>query len=355
MKELESGTGFYYIGKSQSNIGKLVNIYKRGYASDNLQHAIAELTRENHSPPELICCESHFGLPALKHFAGFLAAHPMLSCIPFVIDGSMMSAENTNLYIRCKVADDILLIQELDESGLCGKIRFLHKFKARALELERQRRTEVSAQVPASMYNFLKRCFDIMIALVAIAFLAPIFMVIAIAVWSESKGPVFYISKRAGRGYRIFNFYKFRTMFDGADRHMAEFAHLNQYQGTREPLFFKINNDPRITRVGRFLRNTSLDELPQLINVLIGDMSLVGNRPLPLYEAETLTTDALAKRFLAPAGITGLWQIKKRGKEEMSGEERISLDIDYANNSNFLYDLWIIANTPQALIQRVNT
>ena len=192
-----------------------------------------------------------------------------------------------------------------------------------------------------------------MIALVAIAFLAPIFMVIAIAVWSESKGPVFYISKRAGRGYRIFNFYKFRTMFDGADRHMAEFAHLNQYQGTREPLFFKINNDPRITRVGRFLRNTSLDELPQLINVLIGDMSLVGNRPL--YEAETLTTDALAKRFLAPAGITGLWQIKKRGKEEMSGEERISLDIDYANNSNFLYDLWIIANTPQALIQRVNT
>jgi lipopolysaccharide/colanic/teichoic acid biosynthesis glycosyltransferase len=92
--------------------------------------------------------------------------------------------------------------------------------------------------------------------------------------------------------------------------------------------------------------------LPQLINVLTGDMSLVGNRPLPLYEAETLTTDGLADRFLAPAGITGLWQIKKRGRELVTEEERISLDIDYGNNYNFIYDLWIMANTAQALIQK---
>jgi lipopolysaccharide/colanic/teichoic acid biosynthesis glycosyltransferase len=98
-----------------------------------------------------------------------------------------------------------------------------------------------------------------------------------------------------------------------------------------------------------------LDELPQLLNVLVGDMSVVGNRPLPLYEAETLTTDEWAKRFMAPAGITGLWQIKKRGKEDMSAEERINLDINYADNYNFVYDLWIMAQTPSALIQKTNT
>jgi len=104
--------------------------------------------------------------------------------------------------------------------------------------------------------------------------------------------------------------------------------------------------------VGAFLRNSSLDELPQLFNVLLGDMSLVGNRPLPLYEAETLTTDVWAERFMAPAGITGLWQIKKRGQDDMSVEERIGLDIAYANRNNFMYDLWIMANTPTALIQK---
>ena len=141
----------------------------------------------------------------------------------------------------------------------------------------------------------------------------------------------------------------------GADKRMHELSHLNQYDtkdGAAAPAFFKISNDPRITRVGAFLRNSSLDELPQLINVLLGDMSLVGNRPLPLYEAATLTTDLNAQRFLAPAGITGLWQIKKRGREDMSVEERINLDIDYANKYNFMYDLWIMANTPSALIQK---
>ena len=88
--------------------------------------------------------------------------------------------------------------------------------------------------------------------------------------------------------------------------------------------------------------------------MLLGHMSLVGNRPLPLYEAATLTTDEWAKRFMAPAGITGLWQIKKRGRSEMSVEERINLDIDYANNNSFVYDLWIMANTPSALMQKVN-
>ncbi|MBS1659461.1 MAG: sugar transferase, partial [Bacteroidetes bacterium] len=161
--------------------------------------------------------------------------------------------------------------------------------------------------------------------------------------------------RRAVRGYRIFNFSKFRTMHRDADKRVAEVHHLHQYTSeSKGPVFFKISNDPRITKVGGFLRNTSLDELPQLFNVFLGDMSLVGNRPLPLYEAATLTTDDYAARFLAPAGITGLWQVKKRGNRDMSVEERINLDIDYASKCNFTTDLWIIANTPTALFQKEN-
>ena len=210
--------------------------------------------------------------------------------------------------------------------------------------------------IPAAMrpQNIWKRTFDVVFSVVALILVSPLFLLIALAIRIESKGPIFYVAKRAGKGYRIFNFYKFRTMFSGADQRINEFSHLNQYNSDANggPKFFKLDNDPRVTKIGAFLRNTSLDELPQLFNVLLGDMSLVGNRPLPLYEAATLTTDDCAKRFLAPAGMTGLWQIKKRGKKDMSVEERINLDIDYADKYNFLYDLWIMANTPSALFQK---
>ena len=118
--------------------------------------------------------------------------------------------------------------------------------------------------------------------------------------------------------------------------------------------FFKVKDDPRITKIGRFLRATSLDELPQFVNVLKGDMSIIGNRPLPLYEAEQLTTDQWAARFLAPAGITGLWQVEKRGKSAMSETERKELDNYYTLNQSFLYDMRILAKTVPALLQKEN-
>jgi lipopolysaccharide/colanic/teichoic acid biosynthesis glycosyltransferase len=199
----------------------------------------------------------------------------------------------------------------------------------------------------------LKRTFDIAFALPALIFLSPLLILIAILVKLDSKGPVFYISKRAGNGYKIFDFYKFRSMRTGADAELKNLSHLNQYTDTpSDSVFFKLKNDPRVTKLGSFLRNTSLDELPQLINVLKGDMSLVGNRPLPLYEAEKLTKDQIAWRFLAPAGITGLWQVTKRGKAEMSEEERIQLDMQYAMNNSFVYDLKILWSTIPALLQK---
>ena len=251
--------------------------------------------------------------------------------------------------------DEIIFLEDYNEKNLLAKGQFLKKVKSQVNKLDANHKM----QMPSEAYTFqniIKRAFDIFVSSIALLLVSPVFILIAIALKLESRGPIFYISKRAGRGYKIFNFYKFRTMFVGADQKIADFSHLNQYNAdlAAGPVFFKIDNDPRITKVGAFLRNNSLDELPQLLNVLLGDMSLVGNRPLPLYEAVTLTTDEWATRFMAPAGITGLWQIKKRGKSEMSVEERLSLDIDYANNCNFVYDLWIMANTPFALMQKVN-
>jgi len=117
----------------------------------------------------------------------------------------------------------------------------------------------------------------------------------------------------------------------------------------------KFQNDPRVTKVGQILRSTSIDELPQFINILKGDMSLVGNRPLPMYEAEQLMRDESAFRFMAPAGLTGLWQVTKRGKKgEMSAQERIDLDNIYAKNFGFIYDIKLIFKTIPALFQQEN-
>jgi lipopolysaccharide/colanic/teichoic acid biosynthesis glycosyltransferase len=211
----------------------------------------------------------------------------------------------------------------------------------------------LKSQLPSKKMWRLKRTIDIFASLLGLIILSPIMLLIAIAVKIESKGPVFYISKRSGSGYKVFDFYKFRTMRQGSDEELKNLQSSNQYGSEGgKAIFFKIKNDPRITRLGQFLRNTSLDELPQLFNVLKGDMSLVGNRPLPLYEAEQLTRDLIAARFLAPAGITGLWQVTKRGKENMSPEERIQLDIEYALKNSFLFDMKILLKTFFAVFQK---
>jgi len=353
-------SGFYYIGKNSASIEKIVKIFKRGYASELIDNAKTELKRcisqEKNSVPEIIFCEAQLDFSLIRDFRYFLNNHPILSSIPFVLDASTLSEEKLASYKKARLADEIISLKETDERFLRIKTQFLKKVKTTTINPDAVQQIHQNGLPPVNIHLILKRIFDITISLCALLLLSPIFLLIALAIRIESKGSVFYISKRAGRGYRIFDFYKFRTMHVGADKNIDEFSHLNQYGANAEigPLFFKIDNDPRITKIGLFLRKTSLDELPQLINVLLGDMSLVGNRPLPLYEAATLTTDDWAARFMAPAGMTGLWQIKKRGKKNMSVEERISLDIDYANRNNFMYDLWILANTPYALIQKSN-
>ena len=241
-----------------------------------------------------------------------------------------------------------------------------------------------------------KRIFDIIIASVALTIISPLILLVAVLVRLESKGPIFYYSKRVGSGYQIFKFYKIRSMYIDADKRLKELTHLDQYKKelvkkpkqqiealannqkssptlysdsekiaeheyvsksklANEKAFLKFSNDPRITKIGKIIRNSSIDELPQLINVIIGDMSIVGNRPLPLYEAEKLTTDEWAERFLAPAGITGLWQVKNRGRSgKMNSKERKSLDNEYAKKYSFAFDIKLIFQTVPALFQKEN-
>ena len=236
-----------------------------------------------------------------------------------------------------------------------------------------------------------KRLFDMAIASILIFLLLPLFLIVAIAIRIESKGKVFYFQPRVGMGYRIFPFFKFRSMYVDADKKIEslkdqsayvkesetteknhtlsttssdirvsdegiidEAAFLQRAQSEIDSSFVKLKNDPRITKVGRIIRNSSIDELPQLFNVLRGEMSLVGNRPLPLYEAEKITEDRFIQRFMSPAGITGYWQVTDRGKDDLSGVRRKLRDVLYARKRNFAFDLWILLRTPLAAIQKEN-
>jgi lipopolysaccharide/colanic/teichoic acid biosynthesis glycosyltransferase len=238
-------------------------------------------------------------------------------------------------------------------SDLRERLNFLVKFKLiRPKLLELSQEVDITYRMPGG-----KRFLDLFISGTMLFFLWPLFVIIAIAVKLDSKGPVFYKSKRVGTGYKVFDFYKFRSMRTDADQLLAQLSTTNnQYaveeENTTKSAFVKIKNDPRVTKLGNFLRNSSLDELPQLFNILRGDMSVVGNRPLPVYEAEMLTSNEWSMRFLGPAGLTGLWQISKRGKEEMSERERKKLDNFYAQKYSFWLDVKIIIGTVPALFQK---
>jgi lipopolysaccharide/colanic/teichoic acid biosynthesis glycosyltransferase len=351
---------FLYIGINPMVIDNLVAVFDGGYAADTVGKAVVILKRiveTSNARPSVLLVDGSLGIASLKELNIYLSTNQQLLAIPFFVEYSGINAAQKAEIGALAFVDEMVAAEQFN-GNLFSKIRFIRKIKDNNFRDDWSKKIEQSIQRKKYSFAYLKRGFDILISFSLLLLLSPLFLLIAIAIRVESKGPIFYIAKRAGRGYRIFNFFKFRTMQIDADKKVEELSSLNQYQaeeGLAAPVFFKINNDPRITKVGSFLRNLSLDELPQLVNVFLGDMSLVGNRPLPLYEAQTLTTDEWAARFMAPAGITGLWQIKKRGQDEMSVEERINLDIDYAHRNNFMYDLWIMANTPPALIQKSNS
>ena len=317
-----------------------------------------------------------------------------------------MTDEERDVYMKCGINDTIgrgATVTELNK-----KIQFISDREGILFDNERPKYHILKFKIPV-----WKRLFDIVFSILAIIVTSPIFILTAIAIRLESKGPILFTSKRVGTNYAIFDFLKFRSMYADAEQRLQELSKdHNQYaaheqeehQTIVDPLgdqaeqamfdmgmesemmisdeeimlvgddfvvaesdfskkkeeeinnaFIKIENDPRITKVGRFIRKYSIDELPQLFNILKGDMSVVGNRPLPLYEAEKLTADKSIDRFMAPAGLTGLWQVEERGKGgAMSAEERKQLDITYGQTYNFMLDMKIIFRTFFAFKQKEN-
>ncbi len=317
--------------------------------------------------------------------------------------------EERTIYQKCGINDTIS--NEASITDLNKKVQFISARENILFNDQDAKYKILKFKIP-----IWKRLFDIVVSGLAIIFLLPVFIITAIAIKLESKGPVIFKSKRVGTNYTVFDFLKFRSMYVDAEQRLKEVSKgHNQYAETTEddkdsktvitsPLgdeaeqamfdmgmesemlisdeeimlvgddfvvaesdfnkqkeeeinnaFVKVENDPRITKVGRFIRKYSIDELPQLFNILKGDMSIVGNRPLPLYEAEKLTVDSSIDRFMAPAGLTGLWQVEERGKGgNMSAEERKQLDILYGQTYNFALDMKIIFRTLTAFIQKEN-
>ena len=208
------------------------------------------------------------------------------------------------------------------------------------LHLETRRRV----RVPSARYLRAKRAFDITVCLLAAPVVVPLLLLCVLAVRLDSEGPVFFSQKRTGRHNQRFSMWKFRTMCKDAEAMKASLQHLNILPAPD----FKVPNDPRITRVGRFLRKSSLDELPQLWNVLRGDMSLVGPRPTS-FGSETWDLWHTARLEVRP-GLTGLWQVTGRGV--MTFDERLRLDIAYLRSMSFGTDLRIILRTVGVVFAR---
>lgn len=195
-----------------------------------------------------------------------------------------------------------------------------------------------------SCYILLKRTGDILLSACALIMLSPVFLATAVAIKVEDGGPVFFVQPRAGKEMKSFLMYKFRSMNQDADKHFHELKDQNEQTGHA----FKIKNDPRITKVGKFIRKYSIDELPQLLNILKGDMSIVGPRPILTFQMEECN-EYDRQRLIVRPGLTCYWQIG--GRSNIEWDEWVELDLDYIENMSLWTDIKLIVKTIPAVIK----
>jgi exopolysaccharide biosynthesis polyprenyl glycosylphosphotransferase len=273
------------------------------------------------------------------------------------------SLEQFPEFLRKQVVDEVLLclpmssfyprasaiVGQCEEQGII--VRFLSDLfnlkqaKAKDDQFEGEYLLTLYTATIDGWQAIVKRTCDFVLSLVLIILLSPLFLIVALLIKSTSPGPVFFLQERLGIHKRRFRICKFRTMDPDAEMKQDELEDFNEVDGPA----FKIKNDPRITPIGRFLRKTSIDELPQLLNVLIGEMSLVGPRPLPVRDYEGFDQDWHRRRFSVRPGITCLWQVK--GRSNVSFNRWMELDMEYIDQWSLMLDFKILAKTIPAVIR----
>jgi exopolysaccharide biosynthesis polyprenyl glycosylphosphotransferase len=241
------------------------------------------------------------------------------------------------------------IVRQCEEQGIIVRVRTemsrLQVARSYVDDLEGVPVMTIQSGPPDSWQLFMKRVIDIVGSAAFLLALAPLFAVFAWLIRMDSAGPVFFTQERIGFNKRPFRLIKFRTMVDGADYQQSKLEHLNEVAGP----VFKIKSDPRITRLGKFLRRFSIDELPQLVNVLKGDMSLVGPRPLPLRDFDRFDTQWHKRRLSVKPGMTCLWQVN--GRSEIDFNHWVQMDLEYIDNWSLVLDMKILLKTIPAIVK----
>jgi exopolysaccharide biosynthesis polyprenyl glycosylphosphotransferase len=239
-------------------------------------------------------------------------------------------------------------ISLLEEQGIMVHLAsdlFPHKLaRSRPWEFEGAPLLSLHSAPPVSWRTEIKRLMDVVGSMLLLLFSLPLLVIVAIAIKLDSRGPVLFVQERVGLNKRRFRMFKFRTMRRNAESQMKDLEHLNEKSGP----IFKIRRDPRITRVGRWLRVTSIDELPQLLNVFLGDMSIVGPRPLSVRDAVRMEEAWQKRRFSVKPGLTCLWQVS--GRSNLSFEQWMQLDLEYIDRWSLVLDWLILLRTIPAIL-----
>lgn len=271
-----------------------------------------------------------------------------LENLPAIISDQVVDEVFIALPIKSQYSNIESVINILEEQGILVHLfsdPFPHQLaRSRPAEFAGVQLLSLHSAPPVTWRTETKRLIDLVVSSIALVVLSPLLLLVAIVIKLDSKGPVFFVQERVGFNKRRFRMIKFRTMLSDAEARMKDIEHLNEKSGP----IFKIRNDPRITPIGKWLRRTSIDELPQLVNVLFGDMSVVGPRPLSVRDAVRMELAWQKRRFSVKPGLTCLWQVS--GRSNLSFEEWMQLDLDYIDRWSLVLDVLILMRTVPAIL-----